>query len=261
MKKHSDKPLSRAPVIRAVPTASRTVRILRYLARSSEPAGVNKIAVALGIVPSSCLHILRVLTEEGLVAVDSSTRRYRMGIGILPLARAFINNRDLSLTVQPILDKMARRHGVTFALVERSGPSRVVASAVAEGTEMYGIKVSVGASAPAFASASGRCIAAYSKLGRAQLETRFANLPWQNAPSFARWLADLETVRAEGYAVDAGCYVRGVSIVAVPILDSDGDVRCCVTWTALKDQLSPARFEALLSDAKSAADQIGPTLL
>jgi DNA-binding IclR family transcriptional regulator len=74
-------PMARPQRIRRVPAVNRAVQILRYLAQHQDPIGVNQLAAELGLVPSTCLHILRVLVDEGLVAADTS-KRYRMGVGI-----------------------------------------------------------------------------------------------------------------------------------------------------------------------------------
>ena len=55
---------------RLVPAASRTVAILRLLSRAPRPMNLSEIAATLEIVPSTCLHILRVLVARSLVNVD-----------------------------------------------------------------------------------------------------------------------------------------------------------------------------------------------
>ena len=56
---------------REVPAVRKAVSILRLLSRTSEPMGVNAISKELDLVPSTCLHILRVLVAEGLVAPET----------------------------------------------------------------------------------------------------------------------------------------------------------------------------------------------
>ena len=75
---------------REVPAVTRAVAILRALGRSEEPMGVNPLARQLELVPSTALHILRVLTDEGLVAFDPATKRYSIDVGILAIARSAI---------------------------------------------------------------------------------------------------------------------------------------------------------------------------
>src|SRR6185312_13270609 len=46
--------------VRPVPAVTRAVAILRLLGLSEEALGVHAIARALTLIPSTCLHILRV---------------------------------------------------------------------------------------------------------------------------------------------------------------------------------------------------------
>jgi DNA-binding IclR family transcriptional regulator len=67
-----------APAIRPdskAPAIARAAAILRLLGKSDVPLGVNAIARELGLVPSTCLYVLRALAEEELVAFDADTKR------------------------------------------------------------------------------------------------------------------------------------------------------------------------------------------
>jgi hypothetical protein len=52
--------------VRPVPAVTRAVAILRLLGRSEEALGVHAIARALTLIPSTCLHILRVLVPKAV---------------------------------------------------------------------------------------------------------------------------------------------------------------------------------------------------
>ena len=65
-------------VWRQFPAVTRAVAILRALGQSPEPLGVNAIANQLGLIPSTCLHILRVLVAEELVAFDPDNKKYTL---------------------------------------------------------------------------------------------------------------------------------------------------------------------------------------
>ncbi|MBM0204693.1 helix-turn-helix domain-containing protein [Micromonospora sp. STR1s_5] len=83
---------------RAVPAVTRAASILRVLARSEAPLGVQAIARELKLVPSTCLHILRALVAEELVAFDPDTKRYRLDVGILSLARHLLKKGGFATT-------------------------------------------------------------------------------------------------------------------------------------------------------------------
>ena len=61
--------------VRQVPAVSRSIAILRLLGNTRQGMGVKAIADALELVPSTCLHILRVLVSEELVRVDATTKQ------------------------------------------------------------------------------------------------------------------------------------------------------------------------------------------
>ena len=76
--------MSKAPAI------SRAAAVLRLLGKTAQPMGVNAIARELGLVPSTCLYVLRALVEEELVAFDENTKRYTLEAGVLSLARGWL---------------------------------------------------------------------------------------------------------------------------------------------------------------------------
>src|SRR5882757_8802562 len=90
--------------LRAVPAVTRAIAILRLLGRTRAPMGVKAISQALGLVPSTSLHILRALVAEQLVKVEPLTKQYSLGAGMLPLARAVLENSDFTSLVRPRLD-------------------------------------------------------------------------------------------------------------------------------------------------------------
>ena len=78
-KKHAP----RGTRVREVPAVTRSIAILRLLGRMQQPMGVKAIADELGLVPSTCLHILRVLVDEELVNADPHTKRYSLGLSLI----------------------------------------------------------------------------------------------------------------------------------------------------------------------------------
>ena len=72
---------------------------------------MKAISNALDLVPSTALHILRVLVQEELVNVDAGSKRYSLGSGMLSLARSVIERSDFPSLVQPVLDRVARPGG------------------------------------------------------------------------------------------------------------------------------------------------------
>src|ERR1700687_4090091 len=111
---------------RRVPAVTRAIAILRLLGKSDIGLGVNAIATELKLVPSTCLHILRVLVAEGLVAFSSEDKHYRLDAGVLTLARSLLNRNGFSALVQPELNRLAHHYPVTCVAVQHVGLDHIV---------------------------------------------------------------------------------------------------------------------------------------
>jgi len=248
---------ARKPVLKKPVTAvSRAAEIMRYLGKRDAPAGVNAIARDLGLVPSTCLHILRTLSHENLTAYDPVTKRYRLGPALLTLSRDVLAQNDFVRDAQALIDALADRHGVTVTATERDNAEHMVVVAIARAPVSLSIHVNVGSRFPALISASGRCYAALSDWTKEELRERFSRLQWQNPPRFGDWLSEVEAARRDGYAIDRGDYIRGIVIAAAPVLDGEGRATRALAAIGIAGQLTGQNERRLARDVKRAADRL-----
>ena len=154
-------PPSKSPRVRAVPAVTRAIAILRLLSRSRSPQSLKAIAESLDLVPSTALHIARALVAEDLLRVDPLTKRYSLGTGMLPLARAVLENSDFPNLVRPKLDDLSHRYGVMAIGVEVPDLDNMIVIALARSQAPVRLHVDVGSRFPALISATGRCVAAF----------------------------------------------------------------------------------------------------
>ena len=78
------------------------------------------------------------------------------------------------------------------------------------------LHVDVGSRFPALISATGRCLAAFSEhAGRDREALSRAALAQRT--DYEAWRKEVETVRRQGFSIDRGNYIAGVTIVAVPV--------------------------------------------
>ena len=115
--------------LRAVPAVRRGVAILYYLAGTTEERGVSRIARDLGMLPSTCLHILRELAAGGLVTFDAARKTYALGLGVLTLSRQFSRKHTFAQLAQPHLERIAREFNVKVTASENDGASAGIGTA------------------------------------------------------------------------------------------------------------------------------------
>jgi DNA-binding IclR family transcriptional regulator len=251
----------RAPRVRAVPAVTRAVAVLRLLGRSRAPMTLKAIAEALDLVPSTALHILRALVVEQLLQVDPLTKRYRLGVGMLPLARAVLEHGDFPSLVRPKLEELSQRYGVTAIGVELPDLDHMVVVALARAQAPVRLHVDVGSRFPALISATGRCLAAFTDQPWSEVESRFRRLRWHNAPGHATWRKEVDLARRQGFSIDRGNYIAGVTIVAVPVLNGRSTISHTLAAVGLGNQLDRATSLKLARDMKSAAQEVTAQML
>src|SRR3954469_15279149 len=84
--------LAKAVEASKAPAISRAAAVLRLLGKSDKPLGVQSIARSLGLVPSTCLYVIRALIAEEFVAFDPDTKRYSLEAGVLTVARHWLRH-------------------------------------------------------------------------------------------------------------------------------------------------------------------------
>ena len=255
-------PNPKSPRVRAVPAVTRAIAILRLLSRSREPQSLKTIAETLDLVPSTALHIVRALVAEDLLQADPLTKRYRLGVGMLPLARAVLENSDFPNLVRPKLDDLSSRYGVMAIGVEVPDLDNMIVVTLSRSQAPVRLHVDVGSRFPALISATGRCVAAFSGQPQKEIEKRFRLLRWHNAPSYDTWRKEVDQVRRQGFSIDRGNYIDGVTIVAVPVLNSQGTISHTLAAVGLGSQLDRAKSLALAHDmgdvAREVSSQMAP---
>lgn len=255
-----NKAASKSPRIRPVPAVSRAVSILRLLGKVRVPLGVNAIAQKLELIPSTCLHILRALVQEKLVAFDSETKHYRLGAGMVTLARSALEANAFPVLVQPLLDQLSTKWGVTAIGVDVGDPDQMVVVALSRSNIPFRLHVDVGSVFPALLSATGRLVAAFGHQPEAELKRRFQKLRWDKPLDYDLWCKEVAFAKKHQYSLDRNRYIAGISIAAVPVLSPSGKITHTIVCASLLEALNKNQMTQLIQhmqqDARVVAGQI-----
>jgi DNA-binding IclR family transcriptional regulator len=210
------------------------VAILRHLA-AGERHGVNVIARMLSISPSTCFNILKTLVNEEFVDFDTRSKTYSLSS---EPTRIFGSESPLLAWrewVAEALVAITREFSVTSGLW-RVVADRVVLSEVFESPHKTRIHLVRGQRLPVHIGAMGRCFAAAEDLSIEAVEERITKVRWAEPPDAQAFWNDMKLVRARGWAIDEGQYLKGVTTIAAPIVGLGGSVRFCLTATMFTGQ-------------------------
>jgi IclR family acetate operon transcriptional repressor len=200
----------------------RTLPVIKVLGRHPRGIALDQLARDTGL-PKSTLHgMLSSLCFAGFAAQDE-LGRYRIGLEFLRVAFEFHETRDAYDLVYPALDAVARRLGEPAFFAQLDG-AEIVYSAIAEPpSAAFRALARIGGRRPAFCTALGKAILAYTLADDAgahdfvalygPLERRTPN----SIVTRASFAAELARVREQGYATDLEEGDVGLNCLAFPI--------------------------------------------
>ena len=229
--------------------------VLRYVARTREPAGVTAIARAIGINPSSCFNILRTLVAEGYLERDDGAKTYTLGAAPLDLARRVIDENGAFSYLRPEMQRLADTFSVTTTLWRMTRSERWVLVGLVESLQFARIHMTIGQRLPLHVGAMGRCLAAHSRAAlRSEVLSWFRSVRWHQPPSVEEYLQQVQDTAARGWGLDENQFNQFTSSIAAPIIDAEDRIRFCVTQTMFAGQHTQHELQDLGEATLRAAD-------
>jgi DNA-binding IclR family transcriptional regulator len=245
-----------------VPAATRTLRVLRYLASQADPVTLQAIASAVGLPRSTAYHLLSVMVEEGFVVHLPDEHRYGLGVASFEVGSGYAR--------QEPLQRMARRP--LAALVDAVGQSAHLA--VLHGRDvLYVLEerapgrpplvTDVGVRLPAHLTASGRAVLAALPASQVRAlypdRTAFVDRHGIGPTSPSALRPVLAETRQRGYALEDGEVTPGFASVAAAVVDHTGHPAAGVAVTYPVDDPPdlPATITAVRRTAERLSARIG----
>ncbi|KRV46998.1 IclR family transcriptional regulator [Wenjunlia vitaminophila] len=236
-------------------TVDRALRILPLLAEG--PANLEQVANRLGVHKSTALRLLRTLHEHGLV-YRQDDQRYRLGARLFALAQQAMESLDVREVAHPHLVGLNEACGHTVHLAVHEEGEVVYIDKV---DSRYPVRMYSRIGKPVAIT-----VAAVAKLLLADLpddeRRRLAatlDFPRYTARSITdpeAFLAELATVREQGWATDLGGHEESINCVAAPIRGTDGRVIAAMSVSAPTVVVSAEELLTLLPLVRRTAEAV-----
>ncbi|WP_295013006.1 IclR family transcriptional regulator [uncultured Microbacterium sp.] len=204
-------------------TVTRALDLLAALQGDAQT--LDQCAERLGVHKSTVLRLLQTLEAQRFVTHDAQ-HRYRLGSRLFELAGAALAQRDVREVARPHLERLNEQTGQTVHLAAyESGDVVYIDKLEARsGIRMYS---RVGLRAPLHCTAVAKVLLADLPLAaRREIAEGIDYEPFTDRTirTPAEFLAELDRVRADGFARDSAEHETFINCIAAPIRDGAGTV-------------------------------------
>lgn len=234
---------------RPVPSATATLRVLRYLAERPNPVPAGRIAADLGLPRSTTYHLLTAMAAESFVLHYPEERVWGVGVAAWEVGQGFTRQAPLTRLARGPIARLVDTLGLSAHLAVLLG-SDVVYVIEERAAGMATLVTDVGVRLPAHLTASGRAILA--GLPAAQVRAlypsrdAFVHRTALGPRNLGELRGILASTRRQGYAEEESEVTPGFSSVAVAVRSAANLAAVAVTWQTplgrdLAEVLGPLR--------------------
>lgn len=246
---------------RAMQTVDKALRLLGFFSEGRPAIGLSEIARLSGFNKATARRLLVALENHGFVEQDDKTRAYRLGPGLLRLARVREAISPVQEVVRPIMNELVARIGETAHFSMYAGGSLATIGLV-ESTKSNRVMLERGEVIPLHATASGLAFMAFA---RPEIVEEALNKKLTRHTSFTITDSNelrerLSLVATDGVAVANSSYEDGVCGVAAPVVGQDGFSRGAIAIAAPASRAKREVIAEIQPEVKRAAAEIASAM-
>ena len=243
-------------------SVDRAIAVLKAFSEEEPELGVTELSRRLELSKSTVYRLLASLQQEGVVDQDPETQKYRLGIELVSLAGLVLKQIDTRQVARPCLRSLAEASEETVNLTVLTGDGKVINIDGISSPRMVRNVGWIGREMLPHCISSGKALLAY--LPQQQLEHILAkgllSFTEKTITDPILLQEELKRVRQQGYAVAQEELEVGLSAVAAPIWNHEGEVVAAVSVSGPSFRLSSEKIPELAELTRRAANEISHQL-
>jgi len=242
---------------------TKTFAVLDVLLEQRFPMSMSEISERLDFYPSTVHRILDTLKYGGYVEQNLNNQKYQLGLKLLELGMAKINQIDLVKEAKPFLRELAKKcdETVHLAILE---DTNVLYLAKEESSQTIRMISYVGKRAPLHCTGLGKVLLANLPLqDRDKIIDRIelSRLTKNTITDKIKLCEELDMIKEKGFALDEEENENDVRCIAAPIRDYKGKVIAAISVSSPVYRLNKIKQdyikEALINASQDISSCIG----
>jgi DNA-binding IclR family transcriptional regulator len=237
------------------------LRVLKVVSEEEIELGISSIAKRLGLAKSTVHRLAVTLAAEGFPEQNPDNGRYRLGLALFERGILVRRRMDVSNLGLPLLAALRDRTQETVHLAILAQTSIMYLYNL-ESAQAIGMRSYLGARKPAFCTAEGRVLLAFSppEVVAAVLKEKLEPRTAKTVTDPKALLRTLDEVRNSGYAIDDEESEVGMRGVAAPVRDIGGSVVTAVGLAGPIQRLTKKELRGLVPQVVATADAVSARL-
>ena len=240
----------------------KTFAVLDVLLEQRSPMSMSEISERLDFYPSTVHRILDTLKYGGYVEQNPNNLKYQLGLKLLELGMAKINQIDLVKEARPFLKELAKKcdETVHLAILE---DNNVIYLAKEESSQTIRMISYVGKRAPLHCTGLGKVLLAYLPLkDRDKIIDRIELFQLTNNTIIEKekLREELNKIREKGFALDEEENENDVRCIAAPVKDYKGKVIAAVSVSSPIYRLNKEKQDGIKEELIDTAKKISYSL-
>jgi IclR family transcriptional regulator, acetate operon repressor len=235
--------------------------MLELLGRSSTEVSLGVIAEGAGVSKSTAHRLISTLVNAGYVATGSAEGTYRIGVRLLRFASFVRSTSELISVARPILERLVTVAEETAMIGVRDG-TQLLYLDIEEPAQTIRLARVPGGVGPLHCTALGKALLSFGDEGIVT-ELLTAGLTGHTSNSLVEadgLRAELDRVRAQGFAINDQEHLDGVRAVGMPVFGTDGRCEAAVSLAGPAYRMTDERIAQVLPPLREAAEELSARL-
>ncbi|KAB2331984.1 IclR family transcriptional regulator [Bacillus mesophilum] len=228
-----------------VQSLERALTLLNVLSEYPNGIQITRLSEQVGLSKSTVHRLLSTLIDMNYVSKDVETDKYKIGFQIIYISRNVLNNIDLIPISKPFLKKLSSEVNETIHLcMEDKG--EVVYIDKIESNQTIRMYSRIGSRAPMYCTGVGKVLLSgkdEEQFEEIAAKTDFITRTENTIRSRDELKREVETIRAQGYALDNIENEEGIRCIAAPIYDYTGKIIASFSISGPSSRITMERID------------------
>ncbi|WP_255417441.1 IclR family transcriptional regulator [Pseudorhodobacter sp. E13] len=239
-------------------TVGKALDVLDMVANHGAPVRFTELLTQSPFPKATLYRFLQTLTHQNLLSYDAERQTYALGMRLVRLAHTAWAQSSLAPLARPHLDALSAKLGETIHLaqLDQGQVLYVDKRNAAQPVEMFSSAGKVG---PAYCTGVGKAMMAFlppEALEQALNRQSFYQFTPHTYVNRDQLCAELEAIRARGYAFDREEHEPNIICVAAPILTDRGRPIGAISVTSTLLRTNLTELETLAPQLLAVANNI-----